>query len=377
MAQEQNSLPFLPVSYEELEYRARQVLPDGPFGYIAGGAGREETMRTNREAFLAWHILPRMLVDVSKRDLSITVLGRTYPLPYFFAPISIQGIAHPEGELASARAAASLKVPFILSTVSSWSMEAVASVMGNAPRWFQLFWPNDEEVTASLLRRAEASGYGAVVVTLDLPVYGWRERDVRHRYVPFASGQGTANFFTDPVFRKKLKMLPEEDLQAAIALFGSMFFHPGLTWMDLPRLRKYTKLPILLKGILHSRDAEMALDSGVDGIIVSNHGGRQVDGAIAALDALPKIMDVIHGRIPVLMDSGIRSGADILKAIALGASAVLIGRPYIYGLAAAGEKGVMRVMENLRSDLELNMASSGKSSIRDIDRSLLHRYKET
>ncbi|MGG1664052.1 alpha-hydroxy-acid oxidizing protein [Brevibacillus sp. NRS-1366] len=363
----------LPVSFPEWEFRARAVLPDGPFGYIAGGAGAEDTIRMNSEAFRNWRLQPRFLRDVSKRDKRVTLLGETYPAPVLLAPISIQGIAHPTAELASARAAAGLGVPFILSTVSSKPLEEVAAVMGKAPRWFQLFWPSDPDVAASLVRRAEAAGYSAIVVTVDLPLYGWRERDVRNAYNPFLAGEGIANFVTDPAFRSKLKKPPEEDWKAAIALFGSMFFHPSLTWEDLPILRRYTRLPILLKGILHPRDAELALQNNVDGIIVSNHGGRQVDGEVAALDALLDVLDIVRGRIPVLMDSGIRGGSDVIKAISVGASAILFGRPYIYGLAVAGEMGVRRVIQNLLTDLDLTMANCGMRSIAEMNRSFLIR----
>jgi lactate 2-monooxygenase len=373
MKMNESSEQQLPVSFDEWEFRAREVLAKGPFDYIAGGAGAEDTIRRNREAFRSWRLQPLMLRNVSKRDTRVTLFGQTYPAPILLAPLSIQGIAHPQGELASARAAAALGVPFTISTVSSRSLEEVAAVMGKAPRWFQLFWPNDPDVTASLLRRAETAGYSAVVVTLDLPVYGWRERDIRNAYNPFLAGEGIANFVTDPVFRSKLKKPPEEDWKAAISLFGSMFFHPSLTWGDLPFLRRHTKLPILLKGILHPRDAELALQNGVDGIIVSNHGGRQVDGEVAAVDVLPDIIDIVRGRIPVLMDSGVRGGADVIKAIALGASAILIGRPYIYGLAVAGEAGVRRVIENLLTDLNLTMANCGIRSLGELNRSFLYR----
>ncbi|MBD0384083.1 alpha-hydroxy-acid oxidizing protein [Paenibacillus sedimenti] len=361
----------LPVSYYEWEYRARQALPNGPFGYIAGGAGSEDTMRANSDAFLRWRIQPRLLNDVSKRDLTVTLFGQTFPVPFLLAPIGLQEIAHPDAESGSARAAAELGVPFILSTPASRSIEKVAEVMGNAPRWFQLYWGKDFDVVASMVQRAEKSGYTAIVVTIDLPVRGWRERDIRNHYYPARAGVGTANFMTDPVFRSKLKQPPEKDMDAAIALFLSIYFNPALTWNDLPLLRQYTKLPILLKGLFAPQDAEMALQYGMDGLIVSNHGGRQLDGELAALDALPKISEVVQGRIPVLMDSGIRGGDDVIKALALGASAVLLGRPYIYGLAVAGEQGVKQVLSNLITDIDLSLANTGRKSISEINRSLL------
>lgn len=365
----------LPVSFEEWEYRARQKLADGPFDYIAGGAGAEYTMRANREAFEQWKMEPRVLMDVSKREMTVSLFGQTFPSPLLLAPISVQSVAHPDAELGSAKAAAAMGVPFILSTVSSRSMEEVAAVMGNSPRWFQFFWPNDSEVAASMLRRAEAAGYTAIVLTVDLPVLGWRERDIRNGFNPFLKGEGIANYTSDPVFRAKLQKSSANNLQGAINMFAGIFFNPGLTWKDLPFLRKHTKLPVLLKGIVHPADAEMALHHGIDGLIVSNHGGRQLDGEVAAIDMLPKVCDVVRGRIPVLMDSGIRRGADVVKALALGAKAVLLGRPYIYGLAVAGEQGVRQVIENLTADLDTTLALTGKKSVSELDRSLIKRVK--
>lgn len=365
----------LPVSFEEWEYRARQKLADGPFDYIAGGAGAEYTMRANREAFEQWKMEPRVLMDVSKREMTVSLFGQTFPSPLLLAPISVQSVAHPDAELGSAKAAAAMGVPFILSTVSSRSMEEVAAVMGNSPRWFQFFWPNDSEVAASMLRRAEAAGYTAIVLTVDLPVLGWRERDIRNGFNPFLKGEGIANYTSDPVFRAKLQKSSANNLQGAINMFAGIFFNPGLTWKDLPFLRKHTKLPVLLKGIVHPADAEMALHHGIDGLIVSNHGGRQLDGEVAAIDMLPKVCDVVQRRIPVLMDSGIRRGADVVKALALGAKAVLLGRPYIYGLAVAGEQGVRQVIENLTADLDTTLALTGKKSVSELDRSLIKRVK--
>lgn len=365
----------LPVSYYEWEYRARQILPNGPFGYIAGGAGSEDTMRANEDAFLLWRIQPRLLNDVSNRNLSITLFGQTFPVPFLLAPIGLQEIINPEADFGSARAAASLGVPYVLSTPASRSIESVAAVMGDSPRWFQLYWGSDLDVAGSMVQRAEKAGYTAIVVTVDLPARGWRGRDQRNQYFPARAGVGTANFMSDPVFRSKLKQSPEQNFDAAVDLFLSIYFNPALTWNDLPILRKYTKLPILLKGILAPEDAELALHYGMDGIIVSNHGGRQLDGEIAALAALPKICEVVKRRIPVLMDSGIRGGDDVIKAIALGASAVLLGRPYIYGLAVAGEQGVRTVLTNLISEIDLSLANSGKKSISEINQSLLVKAK--
>jgi isopentenyl diphosphate isomerase/L-lactate dehydrogenase-like FMN-dependent dehydrogenase len=363
----------IPISIQDWDYWARQVLPNGPFGYIAGGAGSEDTMRANREAFRQWRIQPRMLKDVAERDLKISLFGETFPAPFLLAPIALQEIAHPDAELASSRAAAQFGVPFILSSFSSRSIEEVAAVMGNAPRWFQLYWPKDLDVMISFVQRAEKAGYTAIVLTVDLPVFGWKERDIRNQYFPASAGLGTANYMTDPVFRSKLKKPPAEDMEAAIDYFLDIYLNPALTWDDLPILRKHTNLPILLKGILNPKDTELALQYGIDGIIVSNHGGRQLDGEISSLNALPKIAEVVQGRITVLMDSGIRNGSDVIKALALGASAVLLGRPYIYGLAVAGEQGVKQVISNLITNLDLVLANTGKKSIAEINRSLLEQ----
>lgn len=372
MRHEQNyKIKPLPVSYEEWEYKAQQILPAGPFGYIAGGAGAEDTMRSNRKAFLDWRIQIQTLRDVSERSLTVTLFGNTFPAPFFLAPIGLQGVAHPDGELGTAWAASDLEIPFIFSTVASYPMESTADVMGISPHWFQLYWPQSRDVTISFIQRAEKAGCTAIVLTVDYPVHSWKERNIRNNYSPFTIGEGMGNYISDPVFCAMLKQSPEEDMKAAISLFGRLFPNPYVTWNDLSFLRKHTKLPILLKGILNPKDAGVALQHGIDGIIVSNHGGRQVDGEIAALKALPMICDVVKGRIPVLMDSGIRGGADVIKALALGADAVLLGRPYIYGLIVAGANGVKQVMTNLISDISMTMAEIGVTSISEIDHSIL------
>ncbi|MCF8566766.1 alpha-hydroxy-acid oxidizing protein [Alicyclobacillus tolerans] len=363
----------LPVSFEEWEQLARKKLADGPWGYVAGGAGSEDTMRANREAFYAWRIRPRMLRDVSDRDLTVSLYGRTLPAPVLLGPIGVQSIIHAEAELASARAAAEMGVPFVLSTVSSVALEQVAEVMGNAARWFQLYPGKNRDVIASLICRAEKSGYEAIVVTLDTTMLAWRDRDLRNAYLPFLQGEGIANFIGDPAFRSLLQKAPEEDMQSAILQFLHVYVNPAFTWRDLAFIRKQTKLPILLKGITHPDDAKQGLEYGVDGIVVSNHGGRQVDGAVAALDALPEVLDAVQGRVPVLMDSGIRRAADVLKAMALGASSVLIGRPYAYALAAGGQKGVSLYLRNLLAELDLEIALSGLKAISEADLSVLTR----
>jgi isopentenyl diphosphate isomerase/L-lactate dehydrogenase-like FMN-dependent dehydrogenase len=358
--------PAIPVSAEKLEEAAKGVLKLEAYCYVAGGAGGEATMRANRNGFDRWRIVPRMLRDVSRRDCGVKLFGKALTQPLLLAPVGVQSLFHPDAELAVARAARSLNVPIVLSSAASKPMEAVAEAMGDVTRWFQLYWPKNKELAASFLSRAEKAGYSAIVVTLDTHMLGWRERDLQRAYLPFLYGQGLANYFTDPVFRAALPAPPERDPRPAIQYFLEIFSDPSLTWVDLGFLRQHTKLPILLKGILDPEDARMAMDHGVDGIIVSNHGGRQVDGAIGAIEALPRVAREIGDRIPVLFDSGIRRGADVFKALALGARAVLLGRPYCYGLAIGGEEGVRTVVENLLADIELTLGLAGCASIGDV-----------
>jgi len=364
----------IPVALSLLEQKAKEILPQRAYDYVAGGASGEDTVRANGEAFYRWRIVPRMLRNVSQRDLSAEVLGTRLPAPVILGPVGVQGIVHPEADVASARAAAALGLPFVLSTVSSRTIEEVAQSAekaGNGVRWFQLYWGKNPELTASMLQRAERAGYKALVVTLDTSMLAWRERDLQNTYLPMIFGDVLANYFSDPVFRGLLPQPPEQNPAAAIQLWASLFSNTTLTWNDIPFLRKQTRVPILLKGILHPADAARAIDAGVDAIIVSNHGGRQVDGAIGALDALPAVVKEVNGRVPVLFDSGIRRGADIFKALALGARAVLLGRVYMWGLAVAGEQGVRDVLLNLLADLDLTLGLSGQTSCRDLDASLL------
>jgi isopentenyl diphosphate isomerase/L-lactate dehydrogenase-like FMN-dependent dehydrogenase len=367
----QGQKPTTPVAYLELERQARETMTQEAYGYVAGGAGSEDTMRANLEAFRRYRIVPQMLRDVSSRNSAVELLGQALPAPLLLAPIGVQSIVHAQAENATARAAASVGIPFILSTASSRSLEEVATSAGNGPRWFQLYWGRDPQLTASFLERAKLAGYSALVVTLDTSLLSWRERDMQNAYLPFLLGEGLANYFSDPVFRATLDQPPEVDPLSAIFKFVGIFSNPTLTWDDLAFLREHTELPILLKGILHSADAERAIDYGVSGIIVSNHGGRQVDGAVASLDCLPQIVKTVDRRIPVLFDSGIRGGADAFKAIALGAQAVLLGRPYIWGLALAGEAGVRDVLLNFLADLDLTLALSGCASFAEVDGSTL------
>ena len=360
--------PALPLAHDDLEAAAREALSPEAYDYVAGGASSEDTVRANREAFRRWRIVPRVLTNVAERDLSTTVLGTAMPAPVLLAPVGVQGIVHPDAEVAVARAAAGLGIPVVLSTVSSKSMEEVAEASGAGPRWFQLYWPNEPELTASLLARAEAAGYSAVAVTLDTRILAWRPRDLQRAYLPFLRAEGLANYLSDPVFRAPLE--GDDPAQAALRWVG-VFADPSSTWDRLASLREMTSLPILLKGVLHPDDAQLAIDHGMDGLIVSNHGGRQVDGAIAALDALPGVVEAVDGRVPVLFDSGVRTGADAVKALALGAKAVLLGRPYIWGLALGGEDGVRQVLRAFLADLDLTVALSGRRSIDELDPSLL------
>jgi lactate 2-monooxygenase len=363
--------PARTLDWRRLEQDAMNLLQRGPRGYIAGGAGLGETMRANREAFDHWRLRPRMLRDVSERSLARKVLGTELPAPVLLAPIGVQTLAHPEGELAMARGAAQVGVPLVASSAASHTIEQIAQAAGELARWYQLYWPRDRELARSFVQRAERAGYGAIVVTLDTWLLGWRPADLSEAFLPFLWGEGNRNYLEDPVFRGLLEVAPEEDMQAAIGQWAWQFANPSVTWEDLAFLRECTELPIVLKGIVHPDDARVAVEHGVEGVLVSNHGGRQVDGAIGALDALPGVVEAVGERCEVLFDSGIRGGADALKALALGARAVLLGRPYIWGLALGGAEGVAEVLRSFLADLDLAMALSGYAHIDEVDASAL------
>ena len=364
--------PVVPVAIAELEERAREAVEARAANYLWAGAGAEATMAANLYAFQRRRIVPRMLRDVSERDLAIEVLGTTLPAPLLLAPIGVQKIVHPDGELATARAAAAVGVPMIASTASHFSLEAIAEAGGpDAPRWFQLYWANDRELVASFLARAERAGYGAIVLTVDTFIPGWKPRDLQGAWLPFLEGMGVANYFEDPVFQAALERPPEQDPGAATGHFLAVQANPGLAWEDLAWLREQTPLPILIKGIQHADDAREAAARGVQGVIVSNHGGRQVDGAIGALDALPGVAAAVGDELAVLFDSGVRGGADLLKALALGADAVCLGRPYVWGLALAGEAGVEAVLRMVLAELDLTMALCGLTRPAEVGPELL------
>jgi L-lactate dehydrogenase (cytochrome) len=364
--------PAVPVSLAELERLAVEAMEPKAANYVGAGAGSEDTIRANLEAFRRRRIVPRMLRDVSMRDLSTTVLGTAMPAPLLLAPIGVQAILDEEGELATARAAAALGVPMIASTASHFSLEEIAEAGGpEAPRWFQLYWANDRELVESFVGRAERAGYGAIVLTVDTFVPGWKPRDLQQAWLPFLNGMGVANYFQDPVFRAGLEQPPEEDQGAATGHFLGVQTNPSLSWDDLAWLRERTSLPIVIKGIQHVGDAREAVARGVDGIVVSNHGGRQVDGAIASLDALPPIAAAVGEELAILFDSGVRGGADVLKALALGADAVCLGRPYVWGLTLAGQAGVEAVLKMVLGELDLTMALCGLTRPDEISAELL------
>ena len=394
--------PRVPTAMRELEAQAMRAMSPQARGYIAGGAGREDTMHDNLTAFRAWKIVPRVLRDVEHRDTSTTLLGMTLPVPILTAPIGVLEMAHPDADLAVARAAGRAGIPMIFSNQASVPMEECAAALGSTPRLFQLYWSRSDDLVRSFVERAERCGCRGIVLTLDTSMLGWRPRDLDLASLPFLRGMGIAQYTSDPVFRRELDLpltgatgsapatritwqalgvlrdllrrtpgplahkLRTDWPRKAVRRFVATYSRPSLQWSDLARLRAMTSLPILLKGILHPADARLAIDHGVDAIIVSNHGGRQIDGEIASLDALPAVVAEVAGQRPVLLDSGIRGGADVFKAIALGAAAVLLGRPYVYGLALAGEHGVAEVLRNVHAEFDLTMGLAGCTTVAGI-----------
>ncbi|MFE7546726.1 alpha-hydroxy-acid oxidizing protein [Streptomyces gardneri] len=366
-------LPALPMAFDELEAKALAALPPSVRSYVAGGAGDEHTQRANVRAFERWGLYPRMMVGAARRDMSVDLFGHTLPSPLFMAPVGVIGLCAQDGhgDLATARAAARTGVPMVASTLTVDPLEQVAAEFGDTPGFFQLYTPTDRDLAAGLVDRAEAAGFKGIVVTLDTWITGWRPRDLGASNFPQLRGHCLANYFTDPVFRARLAKSPEEDPGAAILEWASIFGNP-LTWDDLPWLRSLTDLPIILKGICHPEDVRRAKDGGIDGIYCSNHGGRQANGGLPALDALPAVVEAADG-LPVLFDSGIRSGADVIKALALGATAVGVGRPYAYGLALGGTDGIVHVLRSLLAEADLIMAVDGYPTLNDLSRDALVR----
>ncbi|WP_125775852.1 alpha-hydroxy-acid oxidizing protein [Antribacter gilvus] len=410
--------PVVPTSGDRLEQAARRVMTPQGWSYVAGGAGMQRTVEANTAAFRKYPVVPRQLVDVGERSLTTTLLGRELPAPVVFGPVGALELAvqHRRGrrggpdaaEPALARAARDLGLPVVISSQASTPMEATAAALGDSPRWFQLYWSSSDDLVDSFVARAEACGAEALVVTTDTHLLGWRTRDLDLGYLPFARAEGMAQYLTDPVFLAMVERrcsTPQQGravtgsgrrptLAALSALASMARHHPGptwknlrsplpraavetfldvfsrstLTWADLERLSERTRLPILVKGVQHPDDARAALDHGATGVIVSNHGGRQLDNAVASLDTLPAIVAAIAGRGPVLFDSGIRTGADVFTALALGADAVLLGRPWVYGLALAGADGVRAVTEHVLAELDITMALAGVRNSREIGR---------
>ena len=398
--------PRVPTDPTGLERAARRAMSGDAWAYVAGGAGDGATMRANRAAFDRWALVPRMLRDVSSRDLSASLLGMRLPAPLLVAPIGAAGLVRRGADEMIGAAASAVGLPYILSSQGSSPMEATARAMGAGSRWYQLYWSTDEGLVDSFLGRAEAMGASALVVTLDTTMLGWRPQDLNRGSLPFARGIGIAQYTSDPRFRELVRErvasgpapgprprptpgavrtlasmarelpggfadnLRSPHTRAVVETFLAIYSKPSLSWDDLATLRSRTRLPVLLKGILHPDDAVRALELGVAGLLVSNHGGRQVDGAVAALDALVDVVEALGGAgstsVPVILDSGVRSGADIVKALALGAAAVTVGRPHVYGLALDGAAGVQAVLENLVAELDLTLGLIGMRSVAEL-----------
>ena len=396
----------IPVDAAKLEEKAITSMSKKAAAYITGGAGLQSSVTNNRTSFEKYNIVPRMLRNVSVRDTGIELFGKKFPSPLILAPVGVLEMVHKQADLAVGRAAAVENVPYILSNQASKPMEEVAAIMGDGERWFQLYWSKSNDLVTSLVKRAEQCGCSAIVVTLDTTLLGWRTQDLDVAYLPFLEGKGIAQYSSDPVFQrlmdepsatnraklslslnammgfiKMVNAYPGNNFLAklssgkplkAVKKFTDIYSNPAITWDDVKFMRQQTKLPILLKGILHSEDAKLAVQHGIDGIVVSNHGGRQVDGSLSAIDALPGIVAAVKGSVPVIMDSGIRGGADMFKALALGATAVCVGRPYVYGLTIDGENGVREVIQNLLADFDLTMGLAGCKSIAEINVDMLH-----
>jgi lactate 2-monooxygenase len=359
--------PEIPTSFPKLEAAARERMTPQAWAYVAGGAGLETTMDANRAAFAHWRISPRMLAGAGQRDLGCDLFGVRLAAPLFSSPIGVLEMMHPDADLAVARAMARLNLPMVISSQASRPMEEIARANGDGQRFFQLYWGKSDAIAESFVRRAEACGCKAIFITLDTTILGWRPRDLDLGFLPFLHSKGIAQYTSDPAFRAQLAQSPEENPLAAAVHFTQVFSDPGLDWARVAKIRAWTKLPVVLKGILRVDDAQKAVAEGYDGVMVSNHGGRQVDGGRGALEALAGIATAVGGRVPVLFDSGVRCGADAFKALALGARGVGVGRPYVYGLALAGEQGVQGVLEYLMAELDITMALTGRRTPGEIN----------
>jgi len=402
--------PLLPLSYEAMKRQAREKLSPEGFAYISGGAGREETQSANRRAFQQWEILPSMLRGKEYVDTSIKLLGKKQVSPYFLAPIGVLDMARAKGDMKVAGAAAAEQIPLVISNQASAPMEAIAERMGDAERWFQLYYSKSQNLVQSLVERADAAGCSCIVVTLDTTQLGWRRRDLDLGFLPFLQGKGIAQYTSDPEFQRLLDEESKPEMKDAIRPrinaatlrtlwsqkrnypgdfkkwfssrpsravqeFISVFSRSDLSWKEIELLRSYTDLPIVLKGIQTVSDAQTAMDKGINALYISNHGGRQVDGACASLDQLYLIRQAVGEDYPLLFDSGVRSGADAMKALCLGATAVGIGRPYVYALALKGEKGVRQMLRYYRAELEQNMFLSGCTSVSDLSPEILRSFQ--
>ncbi|MCL6524928.1 MAG: alpha-hydroxy-acid oxidizing protein [Thermoflavifilum sp.] len=386
--------PGIPTHPGLLEQRAEKCMSRAAWAYVQGGAGSEITQQANREAFTRVKLIPRVMHPVDVRDLSVDLLGKHYSYPLLMAPLGALDLIHPQADLTLAQAAKQTNIGMIFSNQSAVPMESCAQAMGDTPHWFQLYWSSNDQVVSSLLHRAEACGCEAIVLTVDTTLLGWRPRDLNLGHLPFLRGYGLAQYLSDPAFRKSLNdnsahlsgvtknwktlllaarlirkgrtyQLSLADMRRAIAQFIATYSRPDLQWNDISRLRSATRLPIWIKGIRRGEDARKAEQLGIDGIIVSNHGGRQVDGERAALDDLMEVVQAVN-RLPILFDSGIRSGADVAKALAVGASACLIGRPIAYALAVGGLKGVCELIQNIVAELDLTLALCGCRNVQEL-----------
>ncbi|MFN8053208.1 MAG: alpha-hydroxy-acid oxidizing protein [Acidimicrobiales bacterium] len=366
--------PELPMTFEAMADAAEAAMSPEIWSYVSGGAGNEHTQRANVAAFERWGLMPRVLRGAAQRDVGVELFGHRYATPLMLAPVGVIGLCHPDerGDLATARASATTGVPMVASTLMQDPLEDVAAQFGDTPGWFQLYPPSDRELCESFVRRAEAAGYTAIVVTVDTLTLGWRPRDLTLASFPQLKGLCLANYFTDPVFRSRLERTPEEDIEAATGLWAFSFGNPGMSWDDLDWIRSLTDLPLLVKGINSAEDTRVAIDHGVDGIYCSNHGGRQANGGIPVIDLLGEVV-AAAGDAPVVFDSGIRSGADAVKALALGATAVGIGRPYVYGLTAGGQAGIEHVLRCLLAEIDLIMAVDGYGSLAELTPDALRR----